>query len=34
VAGLIELKESEAQDVDTMEDWEMLKIKYAFLKTE
>ena len=33
-AGLIELKESEAQDVDTMEDWEMLKIKYAFLKTE
>jgi pseudaminic acid cytidylyltransferase len=31
--GYIELKETEAQDVDTMLDWEMLKLKYEHLNT-
>jgi N-acylneuraminate cytidylyltransferase len=31
-AGYIELRETEAQDVDTMLDWEMLKVKYNYLK--
>ncbi|WP_291867264.1 pseudaminic acid cytidylyltransferase [Maribacter sp.] len=30
--GYIELKEYEAQDVDTMEDWAMLEIKYNYNK--
>jgi pseudaminic acid cytidylyltransferase len=30
--GFIELAETEAQDVDTMLDWEMLKVKYSYLK--
>ena len=30
--GFIELKEYEAQDVDTPEDWEMLELKYNFKK--
>lgn len=29
--GFIELHETEAQDVDTMDDWNMLEIKYDFL---
>lgn len=28
--GYIELKEYEAQDVDTLDDWKMLEIKYKF----
>ena len=28
--GFIELKEHEAQDVDTLEDWQMLNIKYNY----
>jgi pseudaminic acid cytidylyltransferase len=28
--GYIELKENEAQDIDTLEDWKMLEIKYKF----
>ena len=30
--GYIELHETEAQDIDTPLDWEMLKVKYAYLK--
>jgi len=30
--GHIELKEYEAQDVDTLEDWKMLQLKYNFKK--
>jgi N-acylneuraminate cytidylyltransferase len=30
--GFIEIKEYEAQDVDTLDDWEMLKLKYNFKK--
>jgi pseudaminic acid cytidylyltransferase len=30
--GFIELQETEAQDVDTLMDWEMLKVKYEYLK--
>ncbi len=30
--GFIEIKETEAQDVDTMLDWEMLTVKYNYLK--
>lgn len=30
--GYIELEETEAQDVDTMQDWDMLNIKYTYLK--
>ena len=30
--GYIELKEYEAQDVDTLEDWKMLELKYNFKK--
>ena len=33
-AGYIELKETEAQDVDTLLDWKMLEIKYEYLKTK
>jgi pseudaminic acid cytidylyltransferase len=32
-SGFIELKETEAQDVDTLLDWEMLNVKYNHLKT-
>ena len=28
--GYIELKEYEAQDVDSIDDWKMLEIKYKF----
>lgn len=31
-AGYIELRETEAQDVDTLLDWEMLHVKYNYLK--
>jgi len=30
--GFIEIKETEAQDVDTLLDWEMLTVKYNYLK--
>ncbi len=31
--GFIELAEAEAQDVDTLMDWDMLNVKYNYLKT-
>jgi N-acylneuraminate cytidylyltransferase len=31
--GFIEIKETEAQDVDTLLDWEMLTVKYNYLKS-
>ena len=33
-AGYIELDEVEAQDVDTLEDWKMLEIKYIYLNNK
>ena len=32
--GFIELKEFEAQDVDTIDDWAMLQIKFKYIDNE